>query len=90
MSEMLYVLAANYEDARTFAYQRGHHYTRMVNVDRREKLMGLRNAKLHVVRGAENRKNFGELIQEAKIRGLEIETHNAEVRGCPPHEPEKE
>ena len=70
---MLYVLAANYEDARTFAYSRGHHYTRMSNVDRREKLMGLRNVKLFVVRGAEDRKNYADLIQEAKIRGLQIE-----------------
>ena len=70
---MLYVLAANYEDARTFAYSRGHHYTRMLNVDRREKLMGLHNVSLFVVRGAENRKNYADLIQEAKIRGLQIE-----------------
>ena len=73
MSELLYVLAANYEEARTFAYSKGYHYTRTVNVDRREKLMGLRNAKLYVVAGAETRKNYADLMQEAKIRELEIE-----------------
>jgi hypothetical protein len=70
---MLYVLAANYEDARAFAYSRGHHYTRMSNVDRREKLMGLRSVTLFVVRGAKDRKNYADLIQEAEIRGLQIE-----------------
>ena len=73
MNGMLYVMAANYEDARTFAYSRGHHYSRMSNVDRREKLMGLRGVTLFVVDGAENRKNYGDLIQEAKIRELQIE-----------------
>lgn len=77
---MLYVLAANYEEARGFAYSRGHHYTRMSNVDMLEKLMGLRNVTLFVVRGAENRKNYSDLIQEATIRGLQIEyvTRNRE------------
>ena len=71
-NELLYVLARNYEDARDYAYKKGCPYSRMVNVDRREKLMGLRDIKLHVVPGAEDRKNYAELMHEAKIRGFEI------------------
>ena len=71
-NELLYVLARNYEDARDYAYKKGYHYSRMVNVDRREKLMGSHDVKLHVVPGAEDRKNYAELMQEAKIRRLEI------------------
>lgn len=76
LNELLYVLARNYEDARNYArnyaYKKGCHYSRMVNVDRREKLMGLRDVKLHVVPGAEDRKNYAELMHEAKIRCFEI------------------
>lgn len=72
LNDLLYVLARNYEDARDYAYKKGCHYSRMVNVDRREKLMGLRDVKLHVVPGAEDRKNYAKLMQEAKIRHLEI------------------
>lgn len=70
---ILYVLAANYEDARIFAHSRGHHYSRMSNIDRREKLMGLRDVTLFVVHGAKNRKNYTDLIREARIRELQIE-----------------
>ncbi len=71
-SDLLYVLARNYEDARDYAYKQGHHYKRMVNVDRLEKLIGLRGIKLHVTANANYRANYEALMCEAKVRGLDI------------------
>ena len=72
-TDRLYVLAGNHEHARDFAYKRGCHSTRMVNIDSREKIMGLQGVKMYVIGTARNRHDYDELITEAKIREFEIE-----------------
>ena len=73
MIDLLYVLAGNYEQARTFAYSKGVHYTKMINVDRREKILGLRGKKLFVVGTAYDRDNYDELLTEARVREFDIQ-----------------
>jgi hypothetical protein len=67
-SYLLYVIAASYENARDYAYKQGYHYSRMVNVCRVEKLRGLRGIEMHVLPCAADRKNYREIMQEAKTR----------------------
>lgn len=69
----IYVLASSYEDAREFAYKKEFHYSDMSYIHTPEKLRGLRNVKLYVLPEAPEHKNFSAIIQEAKLRGLDIE-----------------
>lgn len=73
MSDLLYVLAGTYEHARDYAY-RNHraHYSRVVNVDRTDKLRGIRGLTLYVTPTAVKRKNYAELIQMAEERQMVI------------------
>ena len=68
----MFVIAENYEDARTFAYKQGCHYSSLVYVYNKEKLYGLRGVKLYVTHAAKFRKEYALLLQEAKIRGLDL------------------
>lgn len=72
-TDLLYVLAGTYEQARKFAYSKGVQYTRMVSVDRREKIMGLRGKKLYVVGTAYERDDYDALLIEAGIREFDVE-----------------
>lgn len=74
MSELLYVLAGTYDHARDYAY-RNHkvHYSRMVSIDRPDKLRGIRGLKLYVTATAVTRKNYDEIIQMAVERQMDIE-----------------
>jgi hypothetical protein len=74
MSELLYVLAGTYDHARDYAYRNhGVHYSRIVNVDKPDKLRGIRGLKLYVTRTAVMRHNYDSLIQMAVERQMDIE-----------------
>ena len=66
MSQRIYVLAKDYEEARSYANKKGFHYSSTINVDRNEKLMGMRGVELHVTKNAHVRKNYMELVNMAK------------------------
>jgi len=73
LNARLYIVALKYDDAREYAYKNGYHYSRMSYIYDRNKIMGLSDITLHVLPNAYERENFNQIIQEAKIRRLQIE-----------------
>lgn len=73
MSELLYVLAGTYAHARDWAYMQGFDSSRIVNVDRPDKLRGIRGDKLYVTHTAYMRNNIHEIMQMALERQMSIE-----------------
>lgn len=72
LNELLYVVAGRYDQAKAFADCRGVPISKLRYVDAPEKIKGLRGIKLHVHSSALDRKDFGDILQEARIRGFEI------------------
>ena len=74
MSELLYVLAGRYSDAKEYAYiyhrLKAH---RLVSVDGPDKLRGIRGLKMYVLPSAQIRNNYFELMQMAVERQMDIE-----------------
>lgn len=74
MSELLYVLAGRYSDAKEYAYiYHRLNASRLVSVDSPDKLRGIRGLKMYVLPSAQIRNNYFELMQMAVERQMDIE-----------------
>lgn len=73
MSELLYVLAGTYDHARNWAYMQGFEPSRVVHVDKPDKLRGIRGVKMYVTHTAYMRNNLHEIMQMAVERQIDIE-----------------
>lgn len=73
MSELLYVLAGSHDHARDWSYRQGFDSSRIVNVDRPDKLRGIRGVKMYVTHTAYMRNNLHEIMQMALERQMDIE-----------------
>lgn len=74
MSELLYVLAGRYSDAKEYAYI--YHRLkarRLVSVDSPDKLRGIRGGKIYVLPSAQIRDNYFKLVEMAVERQMDIE-----------------
>jgi len=73
MSELLYVLAGSHDHARDWSYRQGFDSSRIVNIDRPDKLRGIRGLKMYVTETAVTRENYYEIMEMAVERQMDIE-----------------
>lgn len=74
MSDLLYVLAGRYSDAKEYAYIYHRLKARdFVSVDSPDKLRGVRGLKMYVLSSAQIRDNYAEIMRKAVERQMDIE-----------------